>query len=342
MQLPSPFGLLRLSLGITAALSTFGGAFPNGDVSASLTERGAAKECNRACLSNIVDQFLVSVVRHDPFSLPLASIYKATENSHSAALTMMTLWRTVTRVNKPSLLAIDSKQGTVYFSLDIDEGGITNILRTRLKVVNRKITELEIFVNRYRGEHGFSFSAEELPSNYAVLMSPPANRTKASRKDLTSLSKALFATSSDFKVAVSDTCQFSEIGWKVVDTGVYANGTTDPLGCSWPDAHPTDKKARVALVVDEELGFVVTSGMIPGIIYPYQNVSAFIPDAMPSAQEAQDVWYAYAQAKGQGPLVAPAAGMGETLEVLQYYNDELQAMQINVYLNAPNATSLWL
>ncbi|KAJ5989542.1 hypothetical protein N7481_004752 [Penicillium waksmanii] len=339
MQLPSSFGLLRLSLGITVALSTFGGAFPHGATSAA---KNVSTDCNRACLSNIVDQFLESVVKHDPFSLPLASVYKATENSHAAALTMMTLWRTVTKVTKPNLLAIDSKQGTVYFSLDINEGGIKNILRTRLKVVNRKITELEIFVNRYRGEHGFSFSAEELPSNYAVLMSPPANRTKASRADLTSLSEALFATSSDFEVAVSDTCQFTEIGWKVIDTGVYANGTTDPLGCSWPDAHPTDDKARVALVIDEELGFVVTSGMIPGIIYPYQNVSAFIPDAMPTAQEAQDVWYAYAQAQGDGPLVAPAAGMGETLEVLQYYNDELQAMQINVYLNAPNATSLWL
>ncbi|KAJ5385954.1 hypothetical protein N7509_008495 [Penicillium cosmopolitanum] len=318
MQLPS---LLRLSLGLIVALPTLGGAFPHGATSEA---KSTSNDCNRTCLSNIVEQFLDSVVKHDPFSLPLASVYKATENSHAAALTMMTLWRTVTKVTKPNLLAIDSKQGTVYFSLDINEGGITNILRTRLKVVNRKITELEIFVNRYRGEHGFSFSAEELPSNYAVLI------------------EALFATSSDFGVAVSDTCQFTEIGWKVVDTGVYANGTTDPLGCSWPDAHPTDDKARVALVIDEELGFVVTSGMIPGIIYPYQNVSAFIPDAMPTAQEAQDVWYAYAQAQGEGPLVAPAAGMGETLEVLQYYNDELQAMQINVYLNAPNATSLWL
>lgn len=342
MQLPSSFSFIRLSIGIMAILFTSSEALPHGPIGTRVVGRDSSKDCSRACLSNIVDKFLDSVVAHDPFSLPLASVYKATENSHPAALTMMTLWRTVTKVSPPSLLAIDTTQGTVYFALDISEGGVANILRARLKVVNHKITELELFVNRYRGDHGFSFSAAELPSNYATLMSPPANRTNPSREDLTALSEALFSTSNELSVTVSDTCQFTELGWKVVDTAVYANGTTDPLGCSWPDDHPTDTKARVGLVIDEELGFVVTSGMIPGIVYPYQNVSAFIPDDMASAQEAQDVWYAYAKSQGDTPLVAPAAAMGETLEVLQFYNGELQAMQINVYLSGPNMTSRWL
>lgn len=341
MQIPGPLSFLRLSLGLAAALSPISGASLNVPA-AALAERNASKDCSRSCMTNIVNQVLKSMVAHDPFSLPLATVYKATENSHAAALSMMTLWRTVTKTSPPSLLAIDTKQGTVYFALDISEGTVDNVLRGRLKVVNRQITELELFVNRYRGDHGFSFSAEELPSNYKTLMFPPSNRTKASREDLEALSEALFATNNDLSVTVSNTCQFTEIGWKVIDTGVYANGSTDPLGCSWPDDHPTDTNARVSLVVDEELGFVVTSGMIPGIVFPYQNVSAFIPDDMTSAQEAQVVWYKEAKAKGNIPLVAPAAATGETLEVLQFYDNELQAMQINVYMSGPNMTSLWL
>lgn len=297
-------------------------------------------------MTDIITQILDSAVAHDPSTLPLASTYKATENSHPAALAMMTLWRTVTKAGTPDLLAIDTTNGTAYFALDVSEGNdaTPSVLRGRIAVVDQQITELELFINRYRGDHGFSFSAAELPANYAELMSPPANRTKASRETLWKLSEALFAESSDFAVAVSDDCQFTEIGWKVVDAGTYNNGSTDPLGCVWPDDHPTDDNARVALVIDEELGFVVTSGVIPGTVFPYGgNVSAFIPNKMTSAQQAQVDYIEYMQANDPSvPLVAPFGGTGDTLEVLQYYNDELTAMQINVYVSGPNMTSPWL
>ena len=219
-------------------------------------------DCSRECMTSIVNQILDSMVTHDPYTLPLATVYKATENSHPAALGMMTLWRTVTKAGTPSMLAIDTKKGAAYFALDISEGNpaTESVLRGRVKVVNRQITELELFINRYRGDHGFSFSAAELPRNYKVLMSPPADRKKASRATLESLSEALFATSSNFSVSIGDDCQFTEVGWKVIDPGTWGNGSTTPLGCAWPSDHPTDRNARVGLVIDEELGLVVTSG----------------------------------------------------------------------------------
>ncbi|KAK6197125.1 hypothetical protein LQW54_010920 [Pestalotiopsis sp. IQ-011] len=299
---------------------------------------------SREGMTSLVNQILESMVAHDPYSLPLATVYKATENSHPAALGMMTAWRTITEAGEPSLLAIDTSNGTAYFALDVSEGNdeVQSILRARIKVVDDQLTELELFINRNRGDHGFSYSATELPTNYAVLMSPPDNRTKASRETLWELSEALFAESSNFTVDIGDDCQFTELGWKVVDTGVYGNGSTDPLGCAWPDEHPTDSNARVALVVDEELGFVVTSGIIPGIVYPYfGNTSAFIPNTMTTPQEAQEAWYE-ASLNGSLPLLTPTGATGETLELLQYYDGALQAMQINVYLSGPGMTSPWL
>lgn len=303
--------------------------------------------CTRDGLTNVVTQLLASMVAHDPTSLPLAQVYRATENSHPAALTMMTSWRTITEAGPPSLLALDTTNCAAYFALDVSEGNdaTESVLRGRvqLEAVDARITELELFVNRYRGDHGFSFNATELAANYAVLMAPPANRTRPSRATLEALSAALFAETSDFAVTVSDSCQFTEIGWKVVDTGVYGNESSDPLSCTWPDEHPVDTNARVGLVIDEELGFVITSGMIQGKVYPYNgNVSAFIPNQLAAAQEAQEVWMADVEAEGVESLLYPFGGSGETLEVLQYYNDELQAMQINVYLSGPNMTSAWL
>lgn len=341
---------LRLSLSVAVIASAMGAAAQQVPAAAALINRDAAAsnttDCSRECMTDIVTQILDSAVAHDPSTLPLASTYKATENSHPAALAMMTTWRTVTKAGTPDLLAIDTTNGTAYFALDVSEGNdaMPSVLRGRIAVVDQQITELELFINRYRGDHGFSFSASELPANYAELMSPPANRTKASRETLWKLSESLFAESSDFAVTVSDDCQFTEIGWKVVDAGTYNNGSTDPLVCAWPDDHPTDDNARVALVIDEELGFVVTSGVIPGTVYPYGgNVSAFIPNKMTAAQQAQVDYIDYMQANDPSvPLVAPFGGTGDTLEVLQYYNDELTAMQINVYVSGPNMTSPWL
>lgn len=292
----------------------------------------------------MVALILDSMTAHDPYSLPIAFNYKATENSHPAALGMMTSWRTITKTGKPSLLAVDATIGTAYFALDISEGNdaMPNVLRGRVKVVDQYITELELFINRFRGDHGFSFSAEELPANYRELMAPPANRTKASRATLEALSESLFAESSNFSLTIGDDCQFTELGWKVVDPGANSTGSTDPLSCTWPAAYPIDDKARVSLVIDEEYGLVVTSGIIPGIVYPYSNISVFIPDHLTAAQEAQELWIEEMTALGTLPMVSPTAATGDTLEVLQYYNGELQAMQINVYLSGPNMTSPWL
>lgn len=284
------------------------------------------------------------MVAHDPYAVPMANGYKATENSHPAAIGMMSLWRTVTAAGEPSLLAIDTTNGTAYFALDISEGNdeVLNVLRGRIAVVDQQITELELFINRFRGDHGFSFSAAELPTNYAELMSPPSNRTKASRETLMELSTALFAESSNFTVDLADDCQFTELGWKVVDPGNNSTGSEDPIGCVWPDQHPVDDTARVGLVVDEELGFVVTSAMIQGTVFPYSNISAFIPNRMTDAQDAQWTWIEEMESLGIISLMTPFGASGDTMEVLQYYDDALQAMQINVYLSGPNMTSAWV
>ncbi|KAJ5800343.1 uncharacterized protein N7518_002411 [Penicillium psychrosexuale] len=59
-------------------------------------------------------------------------------------------------------------------------------------------------------------------------------------------------------------------------------------------AGPNDPNARVNLVIDEELGFVVTNGIVPGKVYPYYGnispfISPFIPDSMTANQKAQEV-----------------------------------------------------
>ncbi|KAJ4423363.1 hypothetical protein N0V82_001966 [Gnomoniopsis sp. IMI 355080] len=314
------------------------------DVSSTNTTQS---DCDRDCMTVIVYEILDSMVANNPNTLPLAPVYQATENSHVAALGFMNLWRTVTKAGTPSLLAIDTTVGSAYFSLDISEGNDEkqSVLWVRIKVVNRQITELELYVNRSRGDHGFSFSPEELPHNFERWMTPPANRTKATRADLEGLSGATFNPNSTFSVSIADDCQFTEEGWTVVDPGTDGDGSTTPLGCSWPDIRPTDLNARLDLVIDEELGIVVTGGVIPGKVFPYGpygNMSAFIPNDLASAQEAQEEWYANKTAEGVLSLLAPNNDTAEILEVLQYYNGELQGEQFMIHLGGPDMKSAWL
>ncbi|KAL3484311.1 hypothetical protein BJX62DRAFT_230348 [Aspergillus germanicus] len=189
--------------------------------------------CGRECMTRIVNVILKSMAAGNWETLPLANVYTATENSHPAAISMMTLWRTVTKAGTPSLLAIDTTAGFAYFSLAITEGNdnAQSVLNARVKVVNKEITELELFINRSRGDHGFSLSPKDLADNYKQWMSPPANRTKIrARPSKPSAPRPLI----------------------------------QPRASTFPSTRPTDSNARLNVVIHEELGIVITGALVPG------------------------------------------------------------------------------
>ncbi|RAH81704.1 hypothetical protein BO86DRAFT_399837 [Aspergillus japonicus CBS 114.51] len=206
----------------------------------------------------------------------------------------MTLWRTVTSAGSPSLLAIETISDSAYFSLDVTEGseGNKSVAWAWIKVVDKQITQLELYANRSRGDHGFPFSAVELPRNYERWMSPPADRDNATRAVLESLGAATFNPNDTISVTVADDCQFTEEGWSVIVPGPDGDGSTTPLGCSWRQHRSADADARLNLVIDEQYGIVVTGAIIPGKICPYGEISAFIPNDMKEAQAQQDEWLA--------------------------------------------------
>ncbi|MFZ0553269.1 MAG: hypothetical protein WAU49_01220 [Steroidobacteraceae bacterium] len=302
-------------------------------------------------MTHIVVEVMKSMVRHDPYTLPLAPVYDATENSHPAALGMMTLWRTVTSAGEPDFLAIDPVRGQAFFLMQISEARDLSVLWGRIEVVDRKITQLELYINRSRGDHGFSFSASNLPANVGSWMHPPADRVVASRAELERLSRAAFNASDPISVKIGRNCQFLEAGSHIIDPGLGPGfgpvpaHPEKPLGCMFPPFRPTDLRART-VVIDQKLGIVVDAGMVRGKVYAYpffgHMISAFIPDDMRQAQELQERWYRQMIKEGKGPLLQPAAATGVTMQVLQFYNGKLQGLQIDVHLEGPAAQSVWV
>ena len=115
-----------------------------------------AASCDRACLTNMVDQYIAAVVKHDPSGVPFAPGLKYTENA--AAIHIGDgLW--VGASEGPTtfkIYAADPTSKQVAFYGVMKEFDKPIILALRLKVEDRKITEVGHVVVRSLREGGMA------------------------------------------------------------------------------------------------------------------------------------------------------------------------------------------
>ena len=121
-------------------------------VEQNVAEQSSAEPCDRACLEGFVEQYLDAATAHDPGLLPLAPDVKFTENGVRLPLPDAH-WKIMTGKGKYRLFVTDPEAGQVTCLATIREEGPTeegvhSQLGLRLKVVNRKITEIESLVVR--------------------------------------------------------------------------------------------------------------------------------------------------------------------------------------------------
>jgi hypothetical protein len=105
----------------------------------------AAGDCDRACLNDIVEQYLAAIVSHDPAKAPMAASVRYTENGVELPLPDG-LWRIASSVGKYRLTVADPEVGEVGFFARMEENGAEILVGTRLAVVDRRITQIESVV----------------------------------------------------------------------------------------------------------------------------------------------------------------------------------------------------
>lgn len=109
--------------------------------------------CNRACLENMVDQYLDAMAAHDPSMVPLAKDVKFTEDGQKLVIPDG-LWNSMVGKGTYRLFVTDPKAQSVAFIGTIKEEGrspdqpVAGTIALRLKLQNRKIVEAEQFVVR--------------------------------------------------------------------------------------------------------------------------------------------------------------------------------------------------
>ncbi len=134
------WGRLRVACAIGVVLA-LAGVFEHSSA------RAADESCDRACLTGIVDQYLAAMVAHEPAKLLLAKDVKFTEDGVRLQLGDG-LWATASSLGTYKLVFAEPGAGAVGAYAVVQENGSGALLAVRLKVIKRRITEIETLVAR--------------------------------------------------------------------------------------------------------------------------------------------------------------------------------------------------
>jgi hypothetical protein len=149
-------------------------------ISSVASAQGA--KCDRACLGDIMTRYLDAMVAHDPSSLPVAANVKFTEDSVPMKLGEG-VWKTVAKLRPYRLDFIDVPQGVAAVHTVMEENGMPILFTARLKVVDRKITEVETIVVKNR-EEGALFAPENLKEPTATMRYVPTAAERMPRAQM--------------------------------------------------------------------------------------------------------------------------------------------------------------
>ena len=99
-------------------------------------------DCNRACLENLIDQYLKAVVAHDPSKLPLSKDVMYTENNQVMDVGDG-FWKTAQGLGNYRHVFADPEFGQVAMMGTMMEAGAPLLMSLRLRVELGRITEIE-------------------------------------------------------------------------------------------------------------------------------------------------------------------------------------------------------
>ena len=148
--------------------------------------------CNRACLENVVNQYLAAVIAHDPKRAPLSADAKYTENDQVVSFGDG-FWKTAQGRGKYTHIFADPEGGQVAFMGTMMEAGAPLLMSLRLRLELGRITEVEsVYVKPGVGGPNNipAMDAPHVWEDYWFKSIPPAQRM--SRQELIATADGYF------------------------------------------------------------------------------------------------------------------------------------------------------
>src|SRR5689334_20526571 len=144
--------------------------------------RGGTAACDRECLRGFITQYLDAMVAHDPKKLPTAASVRFTEDTKTMPLGEG-LWKGASKITSYRQDFLDVRDGQATSYVVVEENAMPVMFFLRLKIADKKITEIETMVTRNKSE-GAIFQIENLKTPRAVLNFVPDASQKMSREQL--------------------------------------------------------------------------------------------------------------------------------------------------------------
>jgi hypothetical protein len=138
--------------------------------------------CDRECLRGTMTTFLYALLEHDANKLPVAARVRVTEDGIEKPLANVGLLRTVTQLRGYRQDILDERAGMAGTHVVVEEVGAPVLLVVRLKVENRKISEIETVATRSRAD-GLIFNIDGLRAPSEAMNYAPRPEQLASRED---------------------------------------------------------------------------------------------------------------------------------------------------------------
>lgn len=121
-----------------------------------------AADCDRACLSGLVTQYVDALVAHDPSGLPLAGEVRFTEDSRVLQLGDG-LWRTVTAKGDFRHDYLDTAKQVAAAHVELFENDVPVLYSVLLHVENQRIAGVESLVQRILPDSRFQPTELDAP-----------------------------------------------------------------------------------------------------------------------------------------------------------------------------------
>jgi hypothetical protein len=148
----------------------------------AVTGAQAQNNCDRECLRGFITQYLDAMLAHNPKALPTAPTARFTEDTKTLALGEG-LWKGASRVRPYRQDFLDVRDGVAASHVVVEENGIPVMFALRLKIAEKKITEIETMVTRNKTE-GALFDIEKLTTAHAGMNVVPEASQRMSRAEL--------------------------------------------------------------------------------------------------------------------------------------------------------------
>jgi hypothetical protein len=147
-----------------------------------LVQPAFAQDCDRACLRDTLTQYLDSLLKHEPATLPLAADVRFTEDHQELALGEG-LWQTIESLGTFRQDILDVRNSTAGTHVLAMENGSPVLVAVRLKIAAGKITEVESTVVRTK-EEGMIFKPEAIVEASAAMNVTPTAAQRNTREDM--------------------------------------------------------------------------------------------------------------------------------------------------------------